>query len=59
MNALPFRTRYEYFFDENPLRSTASLRSEIIYKLQEEHYRNSGETEISKILNSALEKRED
>jgi hypothetical protein len=40
------------------MRSTASLRSEIIYKLQERHYRKTVGTETAEILNDALEKRE-
>ena len=38
MDALTLRARYGHFFGENSTRSTASLRSEIIYKIQERHY---------------------
>lgn len=58
MDALTLRARYGHFFGENSTRSTASLRSEIIYKLQERHYRKSVGTETAEILNDALEKRE-
>lgn len=39
MDAPTLRARYGHFFGENSARSTASLRSEVIYKLQERHYR--------------------
>ena len=45
MDAPTLRARYGHFFGENSTRSTASLRSEVIYKLQERHYRKSVGTE--------------
>ena len=58
MDSQVLRARYGHFFGENTTRSTASLRSEIIYKLQERHYRKSLGTETAEILNDALEMRE-
>jgi len=45
MDSQALRARYGHFFGENSTRSTASLRSEIIYKLKERHYRKSVGTE--------------
>ena len=45
MDSQALRARYGHFFGENSTRSTASLRSEIIYKLQERHYRKTVGTE--------------
>ena len=59
MDAPALRARYGHFFGENTTRSTSSLRSEVIYKLQERHYRKSVGTETADILNDALEKREE
>ena len=45
MDSQALRARYGHFFGENSTRSTASLRSEIIYKLQERHDRKTVGTE--------------
>jgi len=49
--------RYGRFFSGGTTRCTATLRQEIIYRLQEEHYdRRIGES-TTDILNASLEKR--
>ena len=45
MDSQVLRARYGHFFGESSTRSTSSLRSEVIYKLQERHYRKSLGTE--------------
>jgi len=51
--------KYARFFSGRTTRCTATLRQEIIYRLQEEHYdRRIGEATTT-VLNASLEKREE
>ena len=50
-------SRYGHLLPENTSRTAANLRAEIIYKLQENHYRLSLPAETKEALNDALEKR--
>ena len=48
---------YARFFNAHSTRNVHSLRSEVIYRLQEEHYRVSIQPETSLILNESLTRR--
>ena len=50
-------SRYGHLLPENTSRTAANLRSEIIYKLQENHYRLSLPAVTTEALNAALDKR--
>ena len=57
MNAPQLLRRYYRFFDERVSHCTATLRREVIYKLQEEHYKLHISEAATKILNESLENR--
>lgn len=48
---------YARFFNAHSTRNVQSLRSEVIYKLQEEHYRKTISPETATILNESLTRR--
>lgn len=53
------RKRYARFFDSRTTRCTATLRQEVIYRLQEEFYNRRISDEATTVLNASLEKREE
>ena len=59
MGAKQILSRYSRFFTGSPIRSAATLRQEVIYRLQEEHYNLHISEATAAVLNASLEKREE
>ena len=57
MDANAILLKYARFFDSRSTHNVQSLRSEVIYKLQEEFYGKTISPEATEILNASLAKR--